>query len=121
MFKPITSKLDDVVLSNLKLPALKRGKKREVTDYGIPTGDDEDNPDYGLDNLFDEEGIPPQNNKQLAPKPPTYEKSFADKLKEGKQIYVDRQYLPRLPEDLPPNMMRMKSLTMPSMKKTELM
>ena len=96
-------------------------KKREVTDYGIPTGDDEDIPDYGLDNLFDEEGIPPQNNKQLAPKPPTYEKSFADKLKEGKQIYVDRQYLPRLPEDLPPNMMRMKSLTMPSMKKTELM
>ena len=101
MFKPITPKLDDVVLSNLKLPALKRGKKREVTDYGIPA-DDEDIPDYGLDNLFDEEGIPPQNNKQLARKPPTYEESLADKLKEGKQIYVDRQYLPPLPEDLPP-------------------
>lgn len=43
IFKPITSKLDDVVSSNLKLPAFKRGnKKRKVPDYGISAGDDED-------------------------------------------------------------------------------
>ena len=54
MFKPMTSKLDAAVLSNLKLQALKRGdKKREVPDYGIPAGDDEDVPYYGLDYLFD--------------------------------------------------------------------
>ena len=35
VFKPITSKLDDVALSHLKLPALqrKRGKKMAVPDY----------------------------------------------------------------------------------------
>lgn len=33
--------------------------------------------------------------------PPTYEETLADKLKEGKQIYVDPRYLPEL-EDLPP-------------------
>ena len=104
MFKPITSKLDDVVLSNLKLPALqrKREKKMTVPDYGISTYD-ENVPDYGLYDLFDEEGIQPEINKQLLPYgPPTYEETLADKLKEGKQIYVDPQYLPSEPEDLSP-------------------
>ena len=86
VFKPITTKLDDVALSNLKLPARKSANKKMVT------------PDYGLD----EEEIQPEMNKQLVPKPPTYEESLADKLKEGKQIYVDPQYLPPKPEDLPP-------------------
>lgn len=63
-----------------------------VPDYCIPTYD-ENIPDYGLDDLFDEEGIEPEINKQLVPKPPTYEESLADKLKYGKQIYVDPQYL----------------------------
>ena len=43
VFKPITTKLDDVALSNLKLPKLqrKRGKKKMVVpDYGIPTYDE---------------------------------------------------------------------------------
>ena len=104
MFKPITSKLDDVVLSNLKLPALqrKREKKMTVPDYGISTYD-ENVPDYGLYDLFDEEGIQPEINKQLLPYgPPTYEETLGDKLKEGKQIYVDPQYLPSEPEDLSP-------------------
>ena len=74
--------------------------KKTVPDYSIP-GYDENIPDYGLDDLFDEEGIPPQSKKQLIPYgPPTYEETLADKLKEGKQIYVDPQYLPEL-EDLP--------------------
>ena len=96
------SKLDNVVLSNLKLPVLqrKRGKKREVPDYGIPAG--YNIPDYGLDDLFYEEGIQTEMNKQLVPKPPTYDETLTDKLKEGKQIYVDPQYLPPEPEDLPP-------------------
>ena len=49
-FKPITTKLDDIALGNLKLPALprKRGKKMAVPDYGIRTYD-EDIPDYALD------------------------------------------------------------------------
>ena len=103
MFKPITSKLDDLVLSNLKLPALqrKRGEKMEVPDYGIPIYD-ENIPDYGLEDLFDEEGIQPQNNKRVVRYgPPTYEETLADKLNEGKKIDVDPQYLPPELEDLP--------------------
>ena len=72
MFKPITTKLDDVALGNLKLPAL-----QQVPDYGIQAGDDEDIPDYALDDLFDEE-LQPEQNKQLVPKPPTYEETLAD-------------------------------------------
>ena len=54
-----------------------------------------------VDDLFDER-IQPEQNKHLVPKPPTYEGSLADKIKEGKQICVDLQYLPPEPEDLPP-------------------
>ena len=50
-----------------------------VFDYGIQTGDDEDIPDYALRDLFDE-GIQPEQNKQLVPKPLTYEESLADGL-----------------------------------------
>ena len=75
----------------------------EVPDYGIQAGDDEDIPDYALDDLivFDE-GIRPEQNKQLVPKPPTYEESLADVLDGEKQIYVDHQYLPPEQQDLPP-------------------
>ena len=61
VFKPITSKLDDVALGNLKLPAVqrKRGRKMAVPDYGIPLYD-KDIPDYELDDLFDEEEIQPE-------------------------------------------------------------
>lgn len=87
MFRPITSKLGNVALSNLKLPERKRtNKKMAVPNYGIPARDDEEILDYGLDDLFDE-GIPPEQNKQLAPKPPTYEESLADVLEGKKQVY----------------------------------
>lgn len=68
VFKPITTKLDDVALSNLKLPMLqnKRGTKMAVLNYGIAI-EDEHIPDYGLHDLFDAE-IQPEQNKQLVPK-----------------------------------------------------
>ena len=101
-FKPITTKLDDVVFRNLNIPRLtkKRGKKLGVPDYGIAI-EDEDIPDYGLEDLFDE-GLVPGNEKQIVPKPPTYEESLKDVLEGKKQIYVNPQYFPEEPQDMPP-------------------
>ena len=100
-FKPITTKLDEVAFRNLNIPRLtkKRGKKQGVPDYGIAL-EDEDIPDYGLDDFFDE-GLP-ENKKQIVPKPPTYEESLKDILEGKKQIYVDPQYFPEEPQDMPP-------------------
>ena len=101
-FKPITTKLDDVVLRNLNIPRLtkKPGEKLGVPDYGIAL-EDEDIPDYGLDDFFDE-GLVPENKKQIVPKPPTYEESLQDILEGKKQIYVNPQYFPEEPQDMPP-------------------
>ena len=100
-FKPITTKLDDVVFRNLNIPRLanKRGQKLGVPDYGIAL-EDEDIPDYGLDDFFDE-GLVPENEKQIVPKPPTYEESLKDVLEGKKQIYVNPQYFPKEPQDMP--------------------
>ena len=98
-FKPITTKLDDVV-SNIPRITKKRGKKLDVPDYGIAI-EDEDIPDYGLDDFFDE-GLVPENEKQIVPKPPTYEESLQDILEGKKQIHVDPQYFPEEPQDMPP-------------------
>ena len=101
VFKPITSKLDDVIDSNqvLRLPRKKRPlKKGEVPDYGIDIEDEV--PDMGLDDLF-EQPVLPQQEKQLVPKPPTYEKSLQDLLEGKKEMYVDPKYFPEEPE-LPP-------------------
>ena len=98
-FKPITTKLDDVVL-NIPRITKKRGKKLDVPDYGIAI-EDEDNPDCVLDDFFDE-GLAPENEKQIVPKPPTYEESLQDILEGKKQIYVDPQYFPEEPQDMPP-------------------
>ena len=102
VFKPITTKLDDVALRNLNMPRLtkKRSKKLGVPDYGIAL-EDEDIPDYGLDDFFDE-GIEPEQNKQIVPKPPTYEESLQDVLEGKKKIYVDPQYSPEEPQEMPP-------------------
>ena len=96
-FKPITTKLDDVAFRNLNIPRLtkKRGKKQDAPDYNGIALEDEDIPDYGLDDFFDE-GLGPENEKQIVPKPPTYEESLKDIL-EGK-----KQYPPEEPQDLPP-------------------
>ena len=100
-FKPITTKLDDVAFRNLNIPRLtkKRGKKLGVPDYGIALEDEV--PDYGLEDLFDE-GLVPENEKQIVPKPPTYEESLQDILDGKKQIYVNPQYFPEEPQDMPP-------------------
>ena len=97
-FKPITTKLDDVAFRNLNIPRLT--KKLGVPDYGIAI-EDEDIPDYGLDDFFDE-GLVPENEKQIVPKPPTYEESLKDVLEGKKQIYVNPQYFPEEPQDMPP-------------------
>ena len=97
-FKPITTKLDDVVL-NIPRITKKRGKKLGVPDYAIPLEDEV--PDYGSDDFFDE-GLVPENEKQIVPKPPTYEESLKDVLEGKKQIYVNPQYFPEEPQDIPP-------------------
>ena len=103
-FKPITTKLDDVAFRNLNIPRLtkKRGRNRGVPDYAVGLEDeDEGIPDYGLDDFFDE-GLVPENEKQIVPKPPTYEESLKDILEGKKQIYVNPQYFPEEPQDMPP-------------------
>ena len=102
VFKPVTSKLDDVIDSNLNLGMPQRRKrppmKGEVPNYGIDIEDEVE--DMGLDDLFGDY-VPPQQEKQIVPKPPTYKESFEDMLK-GKEIYVDPQYFPQDPQELPP-------------------
>ena len=88
VFKPITSKLDDVIDSNqvLRMPRKKRPlKKGEVPDYGIDIEDEV--PDMNLGDLF-EQPVLPQQEKQLVPKPPTYEESLQDIL-EGKKEFPE--------------------------------
>ena len=104
VFKPITTKLDDVAFRNLNIPRLtiKRGRKQGVPDYAVGVEDEDGGiPDYGLDDFFDE-GLVPENKKQIVPKPPTYEESLKDILEGKKQIYVDPQYFPEEPQDMPP-------------------
>ena len=103
VFKPITTKIDDVAFRNLNIPRLKkRGRNRGVPDYAVGVEDEDGGiPDYGLDDFFDE-GLVPENKKQIVPKPPTHEESLKDILEGKKQIYVDPQYFPEEPQDLPP-------------------
>ena len=103
VFKPVTGKLDEVIdsNSNLRIPQRRRPRKKgEVPDYGIAIDDEVE--DMGLDDLFGDE-VPQQQNKQLVPKPPTYEESLADILEGKKEIYVDPQYFPQKSEELPPD------------------
>ena len=103
VFKPVTSKLDDVIDSdlNLRMPQKRRRplKKGEVPNYGIDIEDEVE--DMGLDDLFGDY-VPPQQEKQIVPKPPTYEESLADVLEGKKEIYIDPQYLSQDPQELPP-------------------
>ena len=104
VFKPVTSKLDDVIDSdlNLRMPQKRRRslKKGEVPNYGIDIEDEVE--DMGLGDLFDEQPVLPQSEKQIVPKPPTYEESLADVLEGKKEIYIDPQYLSQDPQELPP-------------------
>ena len=101
VFKPVTTKLDDVITSNLRMPqkGKRLTKKGEVPNYGIDIDDEVE--DINLGDLFDEQPVLPELEKQIVPKPPTYEESLEDIL-EGKEIYVDPQYFPQDPQELPP-------------------
>ena len=81
MFKPITTKLDDVIASNLPQgslraqPARKRKAKPAEIDY-LPEVDPFEEMDVG--GLFDDVIVPPQPEKQIPAAPPTYEEIIQD-------------------------------------------
>ena len=97
LFKPITSELKELTAPKAPLRRLVK-KKRPVPDYGIAI--DDEVPDYGLDDLFDQPVLP-QNDKQLVPKPPSYEDVLKDLASGEKQMYIDPAFMYE-PEDLPP-------------------
>ncbi|PFX16026.1 hypothetical protein AWC38_SpisGene19731 [Stylophora pistillata] len=70
-------------------------KKGQVPDYGIQAKDGA--PDMKLGDLFDEPVLP-QDEKQIALKPPSYEDMFSS----DKGFYVDPQYFKEQPDQLPP-------------------
>ena len=97
LFKPITSGLKELTAPKMPLIRLPK-KKRPVPDYGIAI--DDEVPDYGLDDLFDQPVLP-ENEKQLVPKPPSYEDVLKDLASGEKRIHIDPEYMYK-PEDLPP-------------------
>ena len=97
LFKPITSELKERTAPKAPLRRLVK-KKRPVPDYGIAI--DDEVPDYGLEDLFGDQVLP-QNDKQLVPKPPSYEDVLEDLASGKKQMYIDPEYMYE-PEDLPP-------------------
>ena len=97
LFKPITSELKELTSPKMPLRRLPK-KKRPVPDYGIAI--DDEVPDYGLEDLFGDQVLP-QNDKQLVPKPPSYEDFLKDLASGEKQMYIDPEFMYE-PEDLPP-------------------
>ena len=97
LFKPITSELKELTAPKAPLRRLVK-KKRPVPDYGIDI--DDEVPDYGLDDLFDQPVLP-ENEKQIVPKPPSYEDVLKDLASGEKRIHIDPEYMYE-PEDLPP-------------------
>ena len=97
LFKPITSELKELTAPKAPLRRLVK-KKRPVPDYGIAI--DDEVPDYGLEDLFGDQVLP-QNDKQLVPKPPSYEDVLEDLASGKKQMYIDPEYMYES-EDLPP-------------------
>ena len=101
VFKPVTTKLDDIIDSNLALRMPKRKKRppKKNEEPGIDYAPEVDPfEDMEVNDLFGDH-VPPQREKQLVPKPPTYEESLKDILEGNKQIYVDPQYLNLKPDD----------------------
>ena len=100
VFKPVTSKLDDVIVSNLisKTPKMRKRppKKGEVPNYGIDIEDEDE--DINLGDLFDEQPVPPQQEKQMGPVPPPYEEFYIDP-----EYYQTKQTYPDPMEETPQN------------------
>ena len=92
VFKPVTAKLDVVIISNLKIPnrKLKRAKKVDTItglDYASEVDPYED---MDIEGLFDfGDYVPPQQEKQVVPKPPTHEESLKDVLEGKKKICMN--------------------------------
>ena len=97
LFKPITSGLREIAAPKMPLRRLPK-KKGPVPDYGIDI--DDEVPDFGLEDLFGQE-VKPQYDKQLVPKPPSYEDALNDLASGEKQMYIDPEYMYE-PDDLPP-------------------
>ena len=101
MFKPITSGLRELTAPKIplrreltapKIPLRRLAKKKgPVPDYGIGAEDDDEVPDYGLEDLFGQQ-IPPQDEKQIVPKPPTYKDVLYEIASGEKEIYIDPDY-----------------------------
>ena len=94
----MTSKLDDVIDSNLnfQIPGRRKRprKKGEVPDYGIDIEDEVE--DMGLDDLFGD-FVPPHQQKQMGPVPPPYEDIFGA----PEDIPEPLPEEPPAPEDIP--------------------
>ena len=92
MFKPVTSKLDDVVESNLGLlprakPARKKKAKLEEIDY-FPDVDPFE--DMDVEGLFGDAPVSPQPEKQIsAAAPPTYEEIIQEVGNDDPPEYED--------------------------------
>ena len=89
LFKPITSGLKELTQPQPIKRRLLR-KKAIIPDYGINI-EDEGIPDYNLQDLFDE-GVQPQNTKQLVPKPPSYDEVLKDLETGKKKLSIDPEY-----------------------------
>ena len=97
LFKPITSGLKELAAPKVQLGRMAK-KKGLVPDYGIAI--DDEVPNYGLEDLFGDQVLP-QNDKQLVPKPPSYEDTLKELASGEKQMYINPEYMYK-PEDLPP-------------------
>ena len=101
LFKPITSGLKELTKPQ---PVKRRITRKKAPfggvapDYGINI-EDEGIPDYNLEDLFDE-GVQPQNTKQLVPKPPSYDEVLKDLETGKKKLSINPEYIPQL-EDPP--------------------
>ena len=116
IFKPITSKLDDVVVSNLiqGMPPQRRKQppKKKVKVLIMPDVDPYEEMDVeGLINLGDY--VPPQQEKQLVPKPPTYEQSLKDLMEKEIRRYMSIPNIsPKILKSYHLTIMKMKYLIM---------
>ena len=88
LFKPITPGLRELTVPKASLRRIAK-EKGPVPDYGIAI--DDKVPDYGLEDQFGDQVLP-QDEKQIAPKPPSY-KDVLDEIASGeKNIYINPDY-----------------------------
>ena len=88
VFKPVTSKLDELIDGdeNLRMPQRRKIplRKRKVPDYGIDIEDEVE--DMNIGDMFGDD-VPPQQEKQQAPEPPQYQPLLEEIPKEPAPEY----------------------------------